>query len=73
MSQRIATAFEFQLLASGDVLVEFFGGDGKTLSIQIIAGKVFNHLPILAYIAQVAVGQGAEAAAKMMDELVRRA
>ena len=72
MINRVATAFEFQPLVNGDVLVEFFGGDGKTLSTQIVAGKAFNHLPILAYVAQVAIGQGAEAATKMMDELARR-
>jgi hypothetical protein len=69
MINRIATAFQFQPLADGDVLVEFFGGDGRTCNTQVINGQAFRHLPILAYVAQVAVGQGARAAAKMMDEL----
>jgi hypothetical protein len=72
VTNRIATGFEFQPLLGGDVLVEFFGSDGKTCNTQVINGEAFRHLPILAYVAQVAVGQGAEAAKKMMEELMRR-
>ncbi len=73
MINRMATAFEFQILADGNVLVEFFGSDAKTCNTQVIAGQAFAYLPILAYVTQVGIGQSAEAAKKMMEELMRRA
>ena len=73
MTRPIATGFDFEPLADGNVLIEFFGDDGKTFNTQVVDGQAFRHLPILAHVTQVAIGEGAEAAKKMMDELMRRA
>ena len=40
---RIATGFDFEPLPDGNVLIEFFGGDGKTFNVQVITANVFKH------------------------------
>ena len=50
MCKPLATGFDFEPLPDGNVLIEFFGDDGKTFNTQVITGEAFSHMPMAAYI-----------------------
>ena len=58
----IATGFDFEPLADGNVLIEFFGDDGKTFNTQVITSDVLKSLPVVAEVTQVAMTEGVEVA-----------
>ncbi len=45
MSQSVATAFDFDPLPDGNVLIEFFDDDGITLSSQFLTSEAFSSMP----------------------------
>lgn len=63
-----ATGFDFQPLPDGNVLIEFFGDDGKTINTQIVTAEVIHRLPFVAALLDVAVKRGPELA----KEIIRR-
>ncbi len=56
----IATGFDFEPLANGNVLIEFFGDDGKTFNTQVITAEVLKSLPVVANLTLVAMTDGVE-------------
>ena len=65
----VATGFDFEPLADGNVLIEFYGDDGKTFNTQIITGDVLKSLPAVANLTQVAMSEGVEVAKKIMEAM----
>ena len=43
----MATAFAFEPLLDGNVLIEFFGDDGKTINTQIVTAEVIRRMPLV--------------------------
>ncbi len=72
MTQQIATGFDFQPLPDGNVLVEFFGDDGKTFNTQIVTPDVIKNLPVVAVLTDIALTKGPEVAKDIMDKLNRK-
>ena len=42
----IATRFDFQPLHDGNVLIEFFGDDGKTFNKQVVTADVMKNMAL---------------------------
>jgi hypothetical protein len=55
MKARIATGFDFEPLPNGNVLVEFFGDDGETFNTQVVTADVVASMPVVAYLAGLAL------------------
>ena len=45
MTQRIATGFDLEPLPNGNVLIEFYGDDGKTFNTQVVTREVIERMP----------------------------
>jgi hypothetical protein len=69
MTHRIATGFDFEPLANGNVLIEFFGDDGKTFNAQVVTREVIERMPAVVGITLVWMDQGAEEVKKMMESV----
>jgi hypothetical protein len=69
MTHRIATGFDLEPLANGNVLIDFCGDDGKTFNKQVVTREVVERLPAVAGLTLVLIDQGAEAVKGMMDGL----
>ena len=54
----IAIGFTFQPLPSGNVLIEFVGDDGKTISTQVVTAEVVRRIPMVAVLTDIALKQG---------------
>jgi hypothetical protein len=66
---RIATGFDLQPLPDGNVLIEFYGDDGKTFNSQIVPREVVEGMPAVASLTLVYMDQGAEAVKRVMGRL----
>ena len=42
---QVATGFDLGLLPDGDVLIEFFGDDGKTVNTQVVSPDLIKKMP----------------------------
>ncbi len=71
MTHRIATGFDLEPLATGNVLIEFFGDDGKTFSVQVVTREVVQSMPAVASLMLVYMDQGPEAVKKLMEKLTQ--
>lgn len=65
----IATGFDFELLPSGDVLIEFFGDDGVTLNTQVVTKECFTRIPVVANALTLAIEEGKEAALAYLSKM----
>jgi hypothetical protein len=41
----VATGFDLGILPDGNVLIEFFGDDGKTVNTQVVSPDLFKKMP----------------------------
>ena len=64
-----ATGFDCQPLFNGDVLIEFFGDDGKTINPQIVSSDVVRAMPLVASLTQIAVEHRPEVTRDIMAGL----
>ena len=69
MPEQVATGVDFQPLPDGYILVEFQADDGQTLNEQVITDDVLKSIPVLAFLTEIAMREGAEAAMKVMRML----
>jgi hypothetical protein len=69
MNGPIATGFDLEPLPSGNVLIEFYGDDGKTFNTQVVTREVIETLPAVASLTLVYMDQGAEAVKRLMQKL----
>jgi hypothetical protein len=70
--ERIATGFDCEPLPDGNVLIEFFGDDGTTLSTQVVTANVVESMPLVATLTGVAMREGADAVNKIMDAMLEQ-
>jgi hypothetical protein len=68
----IATGFDFQPLDDGNVLVEFFGDDGKTFNKQIVTADVMKNMAMVSVLTDVALRKGPQVAQEIMGKLAVR-
>lgn len=55
-----ATGFDCQPLPDGNVLIEFFGDDGKTVNEQVVTPDLIWQMPLVTALTQVALMKGPE-------------
>jgi hypothetical protein len=67
-----ATGFDCEPLPNGDVLIEFFGDDGKTVNSQLVSPDVVKAMPLVASLTQIALEHGPDVARESMARLSRR-
>jgi len=65
----IATGFDFQPLPDGNILIEFYGDDGKTSNTQIVTPKVIHSMPLVAVLTKIALEKGPEVAKEILSKL----
>ena len=66
----IASGFTFAPLPDGNVLIEFFGDDGKTtINKQIVTAEVIRRMPLVAALLDVAVRKRPEVAREIVVRL----
>ncbi len=58
----IATGFDFEPLPNGDVLIQFFSDDGKTVNTQIMTRECLARLPVVVHAFFLAVKKGKDEA-----------
>ena len=61
MKARIATGFDFEPMADGNVLVEFHGDDGETFNTQVVTAEVVASMPVVAHLAGLALTREVDA------------
>ena len=66
----VATGFTFEPVPDGNVLIEFFADDGKTINKQIVTFDLIRRIPVVAGL-NVAVKEGPEAAKEVMGIMNR--
>lgn len=66
----IATGFDFQPLDDGNVLIEFFGDDGKTFNTQVVTADVMKNMAMVSVLTDVALRKGPQVAQEIMGKLV---
>jgi hypothetical protein len=66
MKTQIATGFELQPLADGNVLVEFHDDHGETLNSQIVTAEVVASMPIVANLTGLTLTQELDAIKAML-------
>lgn len=69
MTDRIATGFDLEPLATGNVLIEFFGDDGKTFNTQVVTREMIESMPAVVGLTLVCMDQGREAVKKIMESV----
>ena len=69
MNERIATGFDLEPLANGNVLIEFYGDDGKTFNTQVVTREVIEGMPAVVALTLVCMDQGPEAVKKIMESV----
>ena len=70
--KKIATGFDFEPLADGNVLIEFYGDDGKTFNMQVVTSSVVESMPLVASLAGVALREGPDAVKEIIAKLSER-
>ncbi len=68
-SMKIASGFDLEPLPNGNVLIEFFGDDGKTFNKQIVTPSVVMNLPLVATLTGVALREGPDAVKVIIGKL----
>lgn len=68
---KTATGFDFEPMDDGNVLIEFFGDDGKTFNKQVVTPEVLCNLPLVAALTDLALRKGRQVAAEVMQKLCR--
>jgi hypothetical protein len=66
---RIATGFDFEPLPDGNVLIEFFGDDGRTFNRQVVTAEVVRSIPLVAILTDIALERGPDVAKEIMGKL----
>ena len=66
MKYRIATGFDLEPLADGNILIEFFGDDGKTFNTQVVTREVLEGMPAVVGLTLICMDQGPEAVRRLM-------
>ena len=69
MSSMIATGYDFEPMADGNVLVEFYGADGVTFNTQIISPGLMRNMAVVAALTDAALRKGPEVAGAIMKLL----
>ena len=67
-----ATGFDFEPLPTGDVLIEFFADDGKTINTQVISRDCLARLPVVVHAFSLAVEDGPDAALAFLNGVTAR-
>lgn len=57
-----ATGFDFESLPNSDVLIQFFGDDGRTVNTQIMTRECLARLPVVVHAFFLAVEKGSDEA-----------
>lgn len=65
----IANGFDFQPLDDGNVLIEFFGDDGKTFNTQVVTADVMRNMAAVSALTDLAMRKGPEMAGAVMKML----
>lgn len=65
----VATGFDFTPLPGGNVLIEFFGDDGRTFNKQIVTPGVIRSMGLVSAMTDVALKKGPEVAKAVMGML----
>lgn len=68
---KTATGFDFEPMDDGNVLIEFFGDDGKTFNKQVVTAEVIRSLPLVAALTDLALRKGRHVAAEVMQMIGR--
>jgi len=68
MTEPIANGFDFEPLKDGNILIEFFGDDGKTFNTQVVTQEVLRSMPLVAMLTMVVMQEGVAALKKLMDK-----
>jgi hypothetical protein len=71
-NKHIATGFDLEAQADGNVLIEFFGDDGTTFNEQIVTPSVVANMPLVATLTGVALREGSDAVKEVMAKLNER-
>jgi len=69
MPDLIATGFDFEPQPDGTVLIEFFGGDGKTFNRQVVTPDVMKDMALVSALTDLALRKGPEIAVAIMKLL----
>ena len=69
MNERIATGFDLEPLPNGNILMEFFGDDGKTFNVQVVTREVLEGMPAVVGLTLVCIDQGVAAVKKIMENV----
>jgi hypothetical protein len=69
LSMNIATGFDLEPQGDGNVLIEFFGDDGKTFNTQIVTPSVVENMPFLASLIGIALREGPDAVKEVVAKL----
>ena len=70
--QKIATGFDLEPLRNGNVLIEFYGDDGKTLNTQVVTPDVVESMPFVASLTGIALREGIGAVREILEKLGER-
>ena len=65
----IANGFDFQPLDDGNVLIEFFGDDGKTFNTQVVTADVMRNMATVSALTDLALRKGPDVAEAVMKML----
>jgi len=69
MNERIATGFDLEPLANGNVLIEFYGDDGKAFNTQVVTREVIEGMPAVVALTLLYIDQGPEEVKKIMENV----
>ena len=68
-SMQIASGFDLEPLPDGNVLIEFFGDDGKSFLKQIVTPSVVMNMPLVATLTGIALREGPDAVREIVGKL----
>ena len=68
----IATGFDFEPLPDGNVIIEFFGDDGKTVNKQAVTAEVVARISVVAVLIDIAMKQGPKSVENLIMELNKK-
>jgi hypothetical protein len=67
-----ATGFDFEPLPDGNVLIEFYGDDGKTFNSQVVTPDVMKSMALVSVLTDVALRKGPQVAKEVLSRLSDR-
>ena len=68
----IATGFDFQPLPNGNILIEFYSDDGKTINKQVVTAEVVRRIPVVAVLTDIAMKHGPQAVEEIIEKLNKK-